>query len=64
MTDAPTLAERRRALGLSRVKLAALLGIEQTTVWRYETRPAPPPWYLLAIEALEHRSLTATLRKP
>lgn len=56
-----TPAERRTGLGLSRMQLAAILGIDVTTVWRYETRPeqhSPPPWYLLALEALEGRVTT------
>lgn len=53
-----TPAERRNALGLSRMKLAAVLGIDTTTVWRYETRVDPPTWYLLALEALERRVTT------
>lgn len=57
MPESVTLAERRKALGLSRMKLAARLGLDQTTVWRYETRPDPPLWYVLAIEALECRAL-------
>lgn len=63
MPASATLAERRKALGLSRMKLAARLGLDQTTIWRYETRSETPPWYVLAIEALEYRSVMATHQK-
>lgn len=54
-----TPAERRQALGLSRMKLAGVLGVDTVTVWRYETGRQPtPPWYLLALEALEMRAVT------
>lgn len=55
--DADPPAERRKALGLSRMRLAAILGIDVTTLWRYETGKQPaPPWLSLALEALESRA--------
>ena len=58
MTDR-TAAERRTALGLSRMQLAAILGIDVTTLWRYETGKQPAPaWLGLALEALEGRAAT------
>jgi transcriptional regulator with XRE-family HTH domain len=53
-----TPAERRKALGLSRMQLAATLGIDVSTLWRYETGKQPaPPWLALALEALEGRAI-------
>jgi transcriptional regulator with XRE-family HTH domain len=55
--DADSPAERRKALGLSRMQLAAILGVDVSTLWRYETgKQPPPPWLSLALEALEHRA--------
>jgi DNA-binding transcriptional regulator YiaG len=55
----PSLSERREALGLSRMRLAALLGVDVTTLWRWEVgKQAPPRWLDLALEALESRTVT------
>ena len=55
--DADPPAERRKALGLSRMQLAAILGVDVSTLWRYETGKHPaPPWLSLALEALERRA--------
>ena len=51
------LAERRKALGLSQYALAAALGVNRSTIKRWEdgTFHAPPPrWIDLALLALEH----------
>lgn len=42
--DGTTLTQRREALGLSRAQLAEEIGVDQATVWRWETgerRPIP-----------------------
>jgi transcriptional regulator with XRE-family HTH domain len=45
------------------MQLAATLGIDVTTLWRYETGKQPaPPWLSLALEALEGRSVTQRTR--
>jgi hypothetical protein len=39
------------------MRLAAILGIDVTTLWRYETGKQPaPPWLSLVLEALERRA--------
>lgn len=59
MADFRSLTERRDALGFSRMKLAALLGIDVTTLWRYERgKQAVPLWLPLALEGLEARRIT------
>lgn len=61
--DADPPAERRKALGLSRMQLAAILGVDVSTLWRYETgKHPPPPWLSLALEALERRASTESPR--
>jgi predicted transcriptional regulator len=52
MDAEPTLAERRKALGLSQEQLAALLGVTQGTVSRNETAADPDRRYVLSLDAL------------
>ena len=56
------LAERRRALGLSQYALAAALGVNRSTVKRWEDGAfqgeAIPPWLALALAGLEQRRQT------
>lgn len=52
MTPA-ALTAHRKALKLSKVALAAALGISDDTIARYEAGTWPaPPWYALAIKGL------------
>jgi hypothetical protein len=45
------------------MQLAAILGVDVTTLWRYETGKHPaPPWLSLALEALERRAKIETSR--
>lgn len=55
---AERLAERRRALELSQRALAELLGVDRTTVWRWETGRDQPS---LATTARWARALGAEL---
>ena len=49
------LAERRRALGLTQTQLAARLGVDHSTLWRWEHDKQPvPDWLDAALWALEH----------
>ena len=48
------LQARRAALGLSRERLAAALGVTSTTVWRWERGAVPlPRWVPLALATVE-----------
>jgi transcriptional regulator with XRE-family HTH domain len=55
MDKALSLAERRRALGLSQEQLAALLGVTQGTVSRNENAADPDRRYALSLDALAMR---------
>lgn len=55
MDKDPSLAARRKALGLSQEQLAALLGVTQGTVSRNETAAAPDKRYSLALDGLAAR---------
>ena len=50
-----TLAERRKALGLSQSELAAEMGVSQAAVSRSENSNTSDRRYALALEALELR---------
>lgn len=48
------LKKRRAALGLNQTELAALLGINHMTVWRYENEKLPIPVMVdLALQTIE-----------
>lgn len=51
------LAKRRKALGLSQAALAQLLGMTQASVSRNETAEKPDQRFVLALEAIELRSI-------
>lgn len=55
MDISPTLAERRKAMGLSQEQLASLLGITQGTISRNETADDPDRRYILSLDALAVR---------
>ena len=55
MNITPTLAERRKAMGLSQEQLASLLGITQGTISRNETTDDPDKRYILSLDALAFR---------
>lgn len=55
MDISPTLAERRKAMGLSQEQLASLLGITQGTISRNETTNDPDKRYILSLDALAAR---------
>ena len=49
-----SLKDRRLALGLSRRKLAALMGLNYMTIWRWESYgPSMPILYDLALAQIE-----------
>jgi transcriptional regulator with XRE-family HTH domain len=50
------LAKRRKALGLSQVELAQMLGMTQASVSRNETADKPDMRFVLALEAIELKS--------
>ena len=54
--DGATLAQRRKALGLSTVQLAAEVGISHVTVWRLEKTGQTPT-------TVVDRALEATLAR-
>jgi transcriptional regulator with XRE-family HTH domain len=50
------LYQQRLRLGLKQVELAALLGVDKQTVYRWECgQRSIPPYLVLALEALEAR---------
>ena len=52
---ATELAERRRALGLTQAQLAARLGVDHSTIHRWEhAKQTVPAWLDAALWALEH----------
>ncbi len=55
MLDQTSLADKRRALGLTQADLAALLGVRQSTVSRNENAETPDKRYVLSLEALAVR---------
>jgi transcriptional regulator with XRE-family HTH domain len=59
MTNTKTLAERRKAMGLSQAELANILSVTQATVSRNETASDPDARYVLALEAIEARQARA-----
>mgnify|MGYP001600102819 CR=1 FL=1 len=50
-----TLADKRKALGLTQEELAGLLGVTQGTVSRNETAPDPDRRYVFSLDALAAR---------
>jgi transcriptional regulator with XRE-family HTH domain len=40
--DLAPMRMRRRALGISRERLAAMVGVDPVTIWRYETGRTEP----------------------
>lgn len=57
MEAAPSLAERRKALGLSQEQLALLLGVTQGSISRHEngSNARTDPMYALSLDALAMR---------
>ena len=47
-TDPPDLTALRTAAGLERTAAAALIGVDQSTLWRWETGKARPNRHVLA----------------
>lgn len=53
------LATLRESIGLTREQLAGALGVDRTTVWRWETGGTPIPAYLpLALLWIRHTRST------
>lgn len=59
MNRTETLAERRKAMGLSQAELAGILSVTQATVSRNENAVQPDARYVLALEAIEARKARA-----
>jgi len=58
------LKKRRERLGLTQAQLAEILGVAETTVWRYEKGATAIPKYMdLVLQALEAK-LIENLKKP
>lgn len=55
MNQPASLADRRKAIGLSQEQLAFLLGVNQATVSRNENATAPDRRYILSLDALSAR---------
>lgn len=47
------LRARREALGLGADALADALGVSRTTLWRWESRKAPPRWVWVMLDRVE-----------
>lgn len=58
-----TLAERRKALGLSQAELAEKMGVSQAAVSRCENANSSDRRYALALEALEFRAAVPARRR-
>jgi len=56
-----SLADRRRALNLTKRQLAEVWEIDESTVWRIEGRRTPARIYELAMEAVEARAAAGKL---
>lgn len=55
MNQPASLADRRKAIGLSQEQLALLLGVNQATVSRNENADSPDRRYVLSLDALTMR---------
>ena len=60
MTQELSLAQRRKAIGLSQAELAQILGMTQASVSRNETADKPDLRFVLALEAIELRQSRPT----